>query len=103
MAGLQPLTRFTPVTCRRCGRTLIDQDSIARGYGPECAHLIAAERAEAARFPLFSEVRNTTRDHSGIGTVVGYRSGAAKPFRVTFRGYAVSLRADELEPIGGAA
>lgn len=90
-------------TCGRCKRPITDPESIARGYGPECAHLVAADQAEAARFPVNSQVRSTTPDHRGPGTVVGYRSGEAKPFRVSFRGYAVNLRADELEPIGGAA
>jgi hypothetical protein len=99
MAGLQTLNRLTPIPCGRCGRTLIDQDSIARGYGPECAHLIAVEQAEAQRFPIQSRVRA----EGNTGTVVGYRSDVPKPFRVSFRGYAASFRADELEPIGGAA
>ena len=31
----------TEVTCRRCGATLTDPDSRARGFGPECAQRMA--------------------------------------------------------------
>ena len=35
---LHPQLDVTATTCRRCGRELTDPRSIARGYGPECAH-----------------------------------------------------------------
>lgn len=70
MAGLQTLTRTTPIPCGRCGRTLIDQESIARGIGPEC---LEVERSIAA-WPFETPV--LWRDHDGVwkhGHVVAYQ------------------------------
>jgi len=33
----------TPVPCKRCGKPLKRKESIDRGYGPECAYVVANE------------------------------------------------------------
>lgn len=51
--------------CQRCGRPLKGEDSMLRGYGPECTRKIAAEGGDDEEGSGSDGVRSVGEGHSG--------------------------------------
>lgn len=51
-AKLAVAVKFLETHCRECGRHLTDPDSLARGYGPECAAKVSKVWDDFCQSPL---------------------------------------------------
>lgn len=66
-------------TCHRCGRQLTDRESRLRGYGPECAAVIAREAEQVRPWPIGAPVAITGGWNEGAtGQVTGHRFHAGE-------------------------